>query len=371
MAVMWVSTVRSVTTSRPAWPRFDGPSATSPRTSRSRSVRRATGSSRRRRPSSRATIVGRCALRAGRGYCRKHPRPPRGSVSRATGIDADRRRRRRPGEVEPAVNGRRRRRPVMGGAMKGRRRDAPGVMDEPPLAGLWSPRDLDGRPKDGPATFAMTRVDRPSRRGALPIVAMLGLAAGLAGVAVSGRPAPTTIGTSRSPAASGVALAPSATAEAVGEPSPSPASRYVVLTSPSYDGSIVEDRLTVVGFVKSAERDVAIALLDRGVRVRGWTVVAASKAGDPAWQARAWFETQTPTADLPIGRSLRLVVDLRAADGTTIETIERSVRIGPIIEPDSRGSAETLSRAVGSDPFTLGEDGVMGSLTLDGIQAAD
>jgi hypothetical protein len=101
-------------------------------------------------------------------------------------------------------------------------------------------------------------------------------------------------------------------------------------------------------------------------------VVAASKAGDPAWQVRAWFATETPTGDLPIGRSLRLVVDLRAADGSTIERIERSVRIGPIIEPDSRGSSgAALPRVIRSDPFTLGEDGVMGALTLDGIRAAD
>ena len=56
--VMWASTVRSVTTSRPAIALFDKPSATNPRTSRSRSVSRAIGSSRRRRPSRRATIVG-------------------------------------------------------------------------------------------------------------------------------------------------------------------------------------------------------------------------------------------------------------------------------------------------------------------------
>jgi hypothetical protein len=255
--------------------------------------------------------------------------------------------------------------------MKGRRRDAPGVTDEPPLPELWSPRDLDHRPSDGPATFAMTRVDRPSRRGALPIVAMLGLAAGLVGVGVSGRPSTTVTATSAPSSASIVAIAPSSTPDLTDRATPIPAGRYVVLTSPSYDGSVIEDRLTVVGFVRSAEHDVAITLLDGGVTVRGWTVVAASKAGDPAWQARAWFETETPTGDLPIGRSLRLLVGLRAADGTTIETVERSVRIGPIIEPDSRGSTGTLPRAVRGDPFTLGEDGVMGSLTLDALRAAD
>jgi len=255
--------------------------------------------------------------------------------------------------------------------MKGRRRDAPGVTDEPPLPELWSPRDLD-HPRDGPATFAMTRVDRPSRRSALPVFALVGLAVGLIGVGTSGRPAPTTVGRMPAPAASAVAAIPSATPATIVEPSHDPASRYVVLTSPSYDGSIVEDRLTVVGFVRSAEHDVAITLIDGGVTVRDWSVVAASKAGDPAWQVRAWFETETPTGDLPIGRSLRLVVDLRAADGTTIERIERSVRIGPIIEPDSRGSSDAaLPRVIRSDPFTLGEDGVMGALTLDGIRAAD
>ena len=255
--------------------------------------------------------------------------------------------------------------------MKGRRRDAPGVTDEPPLPEVWSPRDLDHRPQDGLATFATTRVDRPSRRGSLAIIALVGLAVGLIGVGMSGRAAPTTVGRMPASAASAAAAIPSATPSPIVEPSHDPASRYVVLTSPSYDGSIVEDRLTVVGFVRSAEHDVAITLIDGGVKVRDWSVVAASKAGDPAWQVRAWFETETPTGDLPIGRSLRLVVDLRAADGTTIERIERSVRIGPIIEPDSRGSSDALPRVIRSDPFTLGEDGVMGALTLDGIRAAD
>jgi hypothetical protein len=255
--------------------------------------------------------------------------------------------------------------------MKGRRRDAPGVTDESPSPQLWSPRDLDHRPHDGPATFALTRVDRAGRRGALPILALIGLAVGLMGLGMSGRAAPTSVLRTPDPVASAVGAVPSATAEAIIEPSRHPASRYVVLTSPSHDGSIVEDRLTVVGFVRSAEHDVAITLTDGGVTVRDWSVVAASKAGDPAWQLRAWFETETPTGDLPIGRSLRLVVDLRAADGTTIERIERSVRIGPIIEPDSDGSTDDLPRAVRSVPFTLGEDGVMGALTLDGIRAAD
>ena len=91
--------------------------------------------------------------------------------------------------------------------MKGRRRDAPGVTDERLLPELWSPRDLDHRPQDGPATFAMTRVDRPGRRGALPILVMLGLAAGLVGVGVSGRPNPTAVATSPLPVASAVAVA--------------------------------------------------------------------------------------------------------------------------------------------------------------------
>jgi hypothetical protein len=255
--------------------------------------------------------------------------------------------------------------------MKGRRRDARGVTDEPPHPLLWSPRDLDHRPQDGPATFAMTRVDRPSRRGALPILAMVGLAVGLVGLGISGRTASTTAGRSPAPVASAIAAIPTTASRANVEPSHDPASRYVVLTSPSHDGSVVEDRLTVVGFVRSARHDVSITLIDGAVKVRAWSVVAASKAGDPAWQLRAWFETDTPTADLPIGRPLRLVVDLRAADGTTIERIERSVRIGPIIEPDSRGSTDDAPLVMRNDPFMLGEDGVMGALTLDGIRASD
>lgn len=255
--------------------------------------------------------------------------------------------------------------------MKGRRRDASGVMDEPPHPLPWSPCDLDHRPQDGPATFAMTRVDRPSRRAALPILAMVGLAIGLIGLGMSGRTASTTAGRSPAAAESAIAAIPTAASPNIADPSRDPVSRYVVLTSPSHDGSIVEDRLTIVGFVRSAQHDVAITLSDGGVKVRDWAVVAASKAGDPAWQLRAWFETEMPTADLPIGRSLRLVVDLRAADGTTIESIARSVRIGPIVEPDSRGSTDDVPGVARSDPFTLGQDGVMGALTLDGIRAAD
>jgi hypothetical protein len=249
--------------------------------------------------------------------------------------------------------------------MKGRRRDAPGVTDGSPLPEVWSPRDLDHRPQEGPATFAMTRVDRPSRRGALPLVVMIGLAVGLVGIGVSGHPVPTSVGRSPLASASARAVVPSPTPDTAAEPSHDLASRYVVLTSPSHDGSIIEDRLTVVGFVRSAEHDVAIALIDGGITVRDWSVVAASKAGDPAWQARAWFETETSVGDLPIGRSLRLVVDLRASDGTTIETTERSVRIGPIVEPEARGSTDGPSSVLRSRPATLGEDGVMGSITLD------
>jgi len=195
-----------------------------------------------------------------------------------------------------------------------------------------------------------------------------GLAVSLIGIGVSGHAAPTIATRSPRPAA---VVVPSPTPDTAAEPSHDPASRYVVLTSPSHDGSIVEDRLTVVGFVRSAEHDVAIALLDGGVTVRNWSVVAASKAGDPAWQARAWFETETPVTDLPIGRSLRLVVDLRGPDGSTVETIERSVRIGPSVEPNSRGTTDALPRAVRGRPHTLGEDGVMGALTLDGTGSAD
>ncbi len=255
--------------------------------------------------------------------------------------------------------------------MKGRRRDAPDGSDGSPLPELWSPRDLDHRPQDGPATFAMTRVDRPSRRGALPILAMLGVAVGLVAIGVSGRPAPTIVGRSPGALPSTMTAVPSPAPPVASEPGRDPAARYVVLTSPSRDDSIVEDRLTVVGFVRGAQHDLAIALIDGGVRVRDWSVVAASKPGDPAWQARAWFETETPTGDLPIGRSLRLVVDLRAPDGTTIETIERSVRVGPIIEPDSRGSTGVLPRVIRGDPTTLGEDGVMGALTLDAFGTSD
>ena len=89
--------------------------------------------------------------------------------------------------------------------MKGRRRETPGVSEESPLPEQWSPRDLDQRPQDGPATFAMTRVDRPSRRDALPAIALVGLAVGLIGVGMSARPAPTTVG--RMPASAARAAA--------------------------------------------------------------------------------------------------------------------------------------------------------------------
>src|SRR5262245_23386281 len=107
----------------------------------------------------------------------------------------------------------------MGGAMKGRRRDAPGVSDEPPLPELWSPRDLDHRPQDGPATFAMTRVDRPSRRGALPIMAMVVVVAGLVGLGLSGRTTPTPAGRSPAPIESANAAIPTASSHAVADPS--------------------------------------------------------------------------------------------------------------------------------------------------------
>src|SRR4030095_13218290 len=57
ICLVWASTVRSVTNRRLAMARFDRPSATRARASRSRSLSAESGSSRRRRPTRRDTIV--------------------------------------------------------------------------------------------------------------------------------------------------------------------------------------------------------------------------------------------------------------------------------------------------------------------------
>ena len=200
---------------------------------------------------------------------------------------------------------------------------------------------------------------------------MLGVAVGLVAIGVSGRPAPTIVGRSPGAVPSTVTAVPSTAPPVASEPGRDPAGRYVVLTSPSRDDSIVE--VGSRSWASSADPNMT-SRSPSSTAGSGFATgpsLPRRSRGDPAWQARAWFETETPTGDLPIGRSLRLVVDLRAPDGSTIETIERSVRVGPIIEPDSRGSTGVLPRVIRSDPTTLGEDGVMGALTLDAFGTSD
>jgi hypothetical protein len=214
--------------------------------------------------------------------------------------------------------------------MLGRRPHGPS-RDRTPLPERGDGRADEPRLIDGPVAFAPTRVGGSKRAGGISAAIVLASAlAALVGVGIAGRPAasPGIAAATRLPQPAAI------TAASAAPDTPAPRPSFIVLTSPSHDEALVVDHLAVVGFVRGESRDVSL-LLGEGERVVGaWELPSASKAGDPAWQSRAWFETRLGIDLLPLGRSLWVEVGVVRDDGG-VDSVRRSFRLGPIVEPDA------------------------------------
>ena len=218
--------------------------------------------------------------------------------------------------------------------MLGRPRRRPD-RDDPALPSEPAVHDLGARPPDGPIAFEMTRIGgtRSGRRAGAAVGAFAVALTALVGIGVAGRPTALETASARvsgaplaSPAGAGPARSPGSAAAA--------GRSLVVLTSPSHDEALVTGHLAVVGFVTGEARAVELAI-DDGERVVGtWLLATAAKAGDPAFQSRAWFETQLALETLPASRLLWVEVGIELDDGR-VDAVRRSFRIGPLIEPDA------------------------------------